>query len=773
MKLQICKYILTVLFLFLLSVKSESKHIIGGDVFYECRGIDTVLQLASLHFEFQMYRDGRDQTGADFDGGPMSNIPGAEFGIFSHTPATGWVFIKKTAPIRYTVRQTVQPNSPPCLITPPGIFVERAVYVFELELPLIANDAKYMVVYQRCCRSQSITNLVNPGNFGAAFAIELTGRALRICNNSPKFNEFPPLIICSGFPLEYDHSATDREGHRIEYEFCLPLSAGGNPGPGAQNVSRADCERSVYPDPQFCGPQHFVGVSFLSPVFTATKPMGGDPVVSVDRISGVLSGTPQIIGEHVMAICANEFDTSNQLLSTIRRDFQFIVTNCQKAVDAIVESDRTVGEDKFEVISCGDYTVNFTNLSVREQDITSYLWEFDINGKIETSDRKNPRFTFPDYGIYDVKMTINPGAVNCTDSAYVTVKVFPGLEADFEYSYDTCFGGPVAFEDLSYTNADYIRTRRWELDKNVSLEALNPVYEYTSAGRRNVRLEITDNNGCVDEVVKEVNYAPAPAIIIIEPSVFIGCEPAEVFFNNLTEPINDEYDITWNFGDGTNGDEAKLISPTHIYEEDGIYSVQVNIVSPFGCEASRTFSNWIRVQKGPDADFDYTPKEPNLLQNKVDFVNLSAGGKAYYWDFNGDSQSFDVNPTYSFRDTGIHYVFLQAISDNGCMDTITKLIDVIPVAELFFPNAFSPDGDGRNDEFKGVGYINLVNDYELIVYDRWGKEVFKSEDPTEGWNGRVDNTGDLMPIGVYTYQVSYRIPRGEYKASRGFATLIR
>lgn len=774
MRVQICKYILTLLILAWISNPAEAKHIIGGDVFYECRGVDTILRLASLHFEFQMYRDGRDQTGADFDGGPMSNIPGAEFGVFRHTTANGWVFIKKTAPVRYSVRQTVAPNSPPCLITPPGIFVERAVYIFDIDVPLIADDAKYMVVYQRCCRSQSITNLVNPGNFGAAFAIELTGAALKICNNSPKFNEFPPLIICSGFPLEYDHSARDKEGHRIEYEFCLPLSAGGNPSPGSQNVPRSDCERSVYPDPQFCGPQTFIGVSFLSPTFEALRPMGGDPVIQVNPSTGLVSGTPQIIGEHVMAICAKEYDTSNVLLSIIRRDFQFIVTSCQKAVDAIVASDRTIGDNEFEVISCGDYTVNFTNLSVREQDISTYRWEFfDINGKVETSTRKNPQFTFPDYGIYDVKMTINPGAVNCTDSAFVKVRVYPGLEADFNYSYDTCYGGPVAFKDLSYTNAEFIKKRQWSLDRNVTLEALNPIYEYETAGRRNVRLEITDNNGCMDAIEKEVNYAPAPDIIIIEPSIFIGCEPAEVFFNNLTEPINKEYDITWNFGDGTNGKETKDISPTHVYTEDGVYSVTVDIISPFGCKASRSFTNWIRVQKGPDADFDFTPKNPNLFQNKVDFINLTVGGKAYYWDFAGKSQSFDVNPSYSFRDTGIHRIYLQAISENGCMDTISKLVDIIPVAELFFPNAFTPDGDGRNDDFKGVGFINLVNDYKMIIYDRWGKEVFKSDNPTLGWNGRVDNVGDLMPVGVYTYRVSYRIPRGEQKATRGFATLIR
>lgn len=735
---------------------------------YECRSIDTISNTVEMHFEFQMYRDGRDATGADFDGAAGSNRPGAEFGVFRRV-GSQWVYVKKTVPQQLMLRERVEPNEPPCLIAPPGIFVERGVYSFDIELDIIDSD--YMIAYQRCCRSESISNLVTPGDFGAVFAIELTPAALRTCNNSPVFNEFPPLVICAGFELEYDHSASDIEGDSITYGLCTPLSAGGNPPPN-QNIPRSDCELSVVPDPAFCGPNEFDPVQFRLPTFNNFEPLAGNPAVGIDPVTGLISGVPNIIGEHVMAVCANEY-RDGVLLSTIRRDFQFIVSNCEKAVDARIASDRTLSDSEFEVISCGDFNVRFTNQSVRLQDIQEYAWEFDVDGDLITSSQKDPTIEFPGPGVYNAKMIVNPGISNCTDSAFLTVRVFPDLEADFEFVYDTCVFGPTTFTDLSTTDADFITDRRWNFGDGVQVDGLNPVHFYRVAGEYEIELEIEDNNGCTDTERQPIIYAPAPNAIIVEPSVFIGCEPAEVFFDNLSEPINDTYDVTWDFGDGSEGNDRFELNPTHIYEEDGTYDVSVTIVSPIGCESSRSFDSFIQVQKGPDADFRFAPEEPTIFQNEVFFTNLTTGAIGYFWDFDGDGVSFDISPSFEFRDTGRHVVTLQATSSNGCLDTVSQVVDVIPLADVFFPNAFTPNNNGRNEVFRGVGNVNLINDYSMNIYDRWGKVVFATNDPNEGWNGRLQNSGELLPMGVYMYLASYRVPRGDMKERRGFATLVR
>jgi gliding motility-associated-like protein len=67
--------------------------------------------------------------------------------------------------------------------------------------------------------------------------------------------------------------------------------------------------------------------------------------------------------------------------------------------------------------------------------------------------------------------------------------------------------------------------------------------------------------------------------------------------------------------------------------------------------------------------------------------------------------------------------------------------------ELFIPTAFTPNNDGNNDDFKVLG--NCIATIHLEVYDRWGKIVFKTDDPIQGWNG--DKDGSELNGGIYTY----------------------
>ena len=72
-------------------------------------------------------------------------------------------------------------------------------------------------------------------------------------------------------------------------------------------------------------------------------------------------------------------------------------------------------------------------------------------------------------------------------------------------------------------------------------------------------------------------------------------------------------------------------------------------------------------------------------------------------------------------------------------------------AELFVPNAFTPNGDLINDIFLPKG--QNINKYRLIIYDRWGSEIFESDSLEEGWDGT--NAGEPCPTGVYVWIIVY------------------
>ena len=107
------------------------------------------------------------------------------------------------------------------------------------------------------------------------------------------------------------------------------------------------------------------------------------------------------------------------------------------------------------------------------------------------------------------------------------------------------------------------------------------------------------------------------------------------------------------------------------------------------------------------------------------------------------------------------------------MDSITKTLQVATFVDLLFPNAFTPDGDDLNDSFLSKGEKSLLLEFELLIFDRWGKIVFATSDPNQGWNGKLNNNGQLLPMGVYTYLSKYRVPGLGPIEKRGVATLIR
>ena len=125
-----------------------------------------------------------------------------------------------------------------CLVIPPSVCVHRSTYRALLDLP--PRIGGYELIYQRCCRNETINNIVDPLGTGASFSVVIKDVALLEKNSSPKFKEWPPIYICADEPILFDHSAIDEEGDSIVYRLCTPRDGGTPnnpiPGPGMQTV---------------------------------------------------------------------------------------------------------------------------------------------------------------------------------------------------------------------------------------------------------------------------------------------------------------------------------------------------------------------------------------------------------------------------------------------------------------------------------------------------------------------------------------------------------
>ncbi len=742
-------------FLLLLPASIEARHIIGGVMTYECLGGGDYV------FTLKVYRDCNCENCAEFD------TP-ARIGIYecngNDCARLGRFDYKYRLDVGIESIRKVDAPDYPCLI-PPDVCVEEGLYVFKLSdygIRLANNGMSYHVSYQRCCRNQTINNIISPDDVGATYTIEITPTAQDSCNSSPVFDNFPPTVICAGAALEFDHSATDPDGDQLVYEFCPPLTGG---GPILSQPAYESCD-GAQPTPA-CPPP-YGNVSFIVPTYTASEPMGGDPVIKIDPNTGLITGTPNVLGQFVVGVCVSEY-RNGVLLSKVFRDFQFNVASCDPTVIADVREDAVVGEQEFLINSCGDFEITFENESFQRRFIDFYEWRFNFNGETVTSQDWSPTFTFPGVGDYEGALILNPGT-DCGDTAKIFVNLFPSIDAEFDYAYDTCVAGEVQFEDLSNTGAERITNWEWNFGDGNSSNSQDPLHQYRSPGEIPVSLTVTDNNQCQDSFTAPISYFPVPALIVVAPSSFAGCVPQSIFFDNLSFPIDSTYDIRWDFGDGGS---SSVISPTYTYEDPGNFTVDVAITSPIGCTTDTTFSGLITMEESPKADFSIFPEEPSSIEPTVEVTDLSERGNGWFYDFGNTFNTAERNPVYTYPDTG-QYVITQIVTHpNGCRDTLSKPIDIQPEVRYFLPNAFTPNGDSVNDEYRGVGLMEGATNFDMTIWNRWGELVFRASDPEASWNGRKFNSGQEAPNGVYVVQVSYRGPRGEKVELKGFATLIR
>lgn len=724
-----------------------AKHIIGGVLNYECLG-------GGLYrFTMKMYRDCSDPTGAYFD----QNAPFSIYKGSSQTPLA----TLKISPSSVT---SITADDNPCVEVPPNVCVQEGIYVFQYQFTDWPSTSSYHISYQRCCRNATITNIQTPGDVGATFTIEITPASQAVCNNSPVYNTFPPIAICVNEPLVYNHSAFDQEGDQLVYELCSPLLGGGLGGPGGQTGCFG-----ITPDPA-CPPP-YQPANFVNPPYSPLNPMGGSPPVTINPVTGLLTGTPNVQGQFVVAICISEY-RNGQLLSVTRRDFQFNVLQCTALVDADLATDGLTSDgDNYTLQTCHELTIPFQNLSTSASAVDSLRWEFDVNGNTWAFNSWDVTVDFPEAGSYTGRLLLNPGS-QCSDTANIFIEILPELVASFNFDYDTCKAGPVSFFNESFIDGPgQVAKWRWNLGNGaIDTSRWAPVHIYSEPQVLPVELEVWDTYGCKDDTIRTVVYQPVPALIIVKPNDTISCPPARVLFNNLSNPVDQSYDIRWDFGDGQTGTD---ISPVHIYQDTGTYDVRLEITSPIGCYSDTIFEDLVKILTPPIADFYFDPAELSNFGPEVRIVDQSIDAAHWDWYINGKLVAQKPEFVYSFPDTGLQEVTLIITHPEKCQDTLVQYIDVVPKVTFFMPNAFTPNEDTVNDFFKGTGVTRGITNFKMEIWDRHGQLIFSTTDPEEAWNGRVSNAGRPAQAGVYVCIVSFTGPRGEPFDYRGYATLIR
>lgn len=414
--------------------------------------------------------------------------------------------------------------------------------------------------------------------------------------------------------------------------------------------------------------------------------------------------------------------------------------------------------------ACVSEPVAFTDQStVSAGSIVGWEWNFGDGSAVDYV--ATPTHAYGSQTSYTVTM-IAQTAVGCRDTVQHLVSVNPTPVVSISGA-DGCAGSDISFTNGTMPNDNTIAVWEWSFGDGSVSNLSEPSHAYADLGTYMVQLEATSDSGCVGSGSTTVEVYPYPQTAFTF-SAYEGCTPIAISFENQSS-ISSGYSIggyEWVFGDGNSSSEE---NPTHTYVTSGNFDVSlITTTQGTGCSDTLTLGQLMSIYLTPQASFGYNPTNATMLDPRINFVNTSTNATEYIWDF-GDGNSSDLaNPVNSYPEDGDYTVTL--IANNGiCTSSTTQRVHIKPETFVYIPNAFSPNGDGLNDTFipKGIG----IERFSMTIYDRWGKELYYTNNLDEPWRGWFN--GLELPNDSYVYWIEILDVLDETRTYRGNVNLVR
>lgn len=455
---------------------------------------------------------------------------------------------------------------------------------------------------------------------------------------------------------------------------------------------------------------------------------------------------------------------------------------------------------------CNPFEVDFVNNS---RNAWRYYWDFDDGGI--TSSSFAPSYRFVNNGtvdrVFDVSLTVM-SEYDCEHTEILPLTVYAAPIADFaiipphqvfpqngtlptfEFRNQSRPGGMPASWAHSWTFGDGNTSTSMD-------QSLSHTYEHWGFRDDDFRYEVTlsiENERCSDFVAQKLTLLPPEPISIFRADNYRSCSPLVIKFFNDSKFYLTESEATafeWRLN---NADEpfSTEFEPTLTITEPGYYNIGLRV---YGDGGEKNYYRTFRVFENPVARFEVMPERVLLPNAKVHFFNLSENANKYVWDFgDGTPKSSEKDPVHIYDELGEYRVSLMAFAeyehkdDDGnlliheCIDYDSRFPAVWVEGEgkILFPNAFMPSKLGPNGGYYDeVDYKNEVFhpvadgviEYRLMIFNRWGEQIFESNDIKIGWDGYYK--GKLASQDVYVWRAVGKFSNGELFDVRGNVTLLR
>jgi gliding motility-associated-like protein len=417
------------------------------------------------------------------------------------------------------------------------------------------------------------------------------------------------------------------------------------------------------------------------------------------------------------------------------------------AVDDIFIGNAPPNNASFTYSCTNSTTVDFINTSTLCPAVKWYFGD-PASGANDSSVLSNPTHIFSAPGTYTIILnTTGPG--NAPSTATQTINIL-GLTTSL-VSNNNCFGdnnGAASVSVIPVSAAPFFYS--W----NTAPPQNTPTVTGLSGGTYTVTVSALNSCASAASVIISEPVALSHTVNIVQPGCAVATGTATITESGGTAP----YAYSW-FPSGGNSPTASGLAP-------GSYIVTVN--------DNKLCSENINI-------IIATATPPNIsITNKKDATcfglsdgsatALATGGNAPY-TYRWNSFPAQNNATATNLASGNYTVTVT--DNNGCSAGTSVQINE-PASgscgEVYFPNAFTPNGDTKNENFGPMGNVAAIGDYLLLIYNRYGELVFYSRNPFVRWNGLYKGkqlSGSYVWSATYTYKVQFK------REEKGSLTIIR
>lgn len=358
--------------------------------------------------------------------------------------------------------------------------------------------------------------------------------------------------------------------------------------------------------------------------------------------------------------------------------------------------------------ACQGTQVHFNDLTQTNGagDIKGWSWNFGdgASGINDVSTLQNPAHTYQASDTYQVSLTVS-SANGCSSTLVKSVVITDAPLVDFSFD-NHCVTSTIQFTHSPGMDIANVSTWNWSFGDGLTSALADPQHMYNTPGDYNVTLTITNVSGCENTISHTLTILPAPvaSFSIDAPA----CSQYQVAFaDHSSATIGNIMHWEYNFGDGTSTVINYPSNPgvLHTYNTYGTYNATLTVVTNDNCSA--TVSKSIQILPSPLANFDFNV---SCLEVPVQFNDLSQGNMvSWAWNFDDpgsliNNSSNQQNPVHLFQQAGDFNVSLFVQNANGCHDTITRTISILPRPAIDF--SFNPGCASDTVHFSSSPYVN-------------------------------------------------------------------